>query len=249
GYSGYIPTNATYIGGGRIQPVGYGGPPRFSPSRGNSPPDTNIGQLNGVTDLSERDLLQDATQQHQTQSHDNPMNDLKSFLKKNPECLNALGRIGISKSAFLDLMENVQHIDASQNAPELDMTMEQLGIPGDTQAYLTSTLRQVRDKPVLNQMTEALTNWKGNAIYYFGPFYALNKIGRGGTTFHEGLHKLFNGGHEVIANRLGIKHGTAQIRVPVGDVTAPGPVKYEIVDLTDGLASAALQEWIKKGCK
>ncbi|MGH9949057.1 MAG: hypothetical protein ACRD6X_17945 [Pyrinomonadaceae bacterium] len=57
GYSGYIPTNATYIGGGRIQPVGYGGPPRFSPSRGNSPPDTNIGQLNGVTDLSERDLL------------------------------------------------------------------------------------------------------------------------------------------------------------------------------------------------
>ncbi|MGH9949683.1 MAG: hypothetical protein ACRD6X_21140, partial [Pyrinomonadaceae bacterium] len=63
GYSGYIPRNAAYIGGGRIQPVGYGGPPRFSPSRGNSPPDTNIGQLNGVTDLSERDLLQNAPQQ------------------------------------------------------------------------------------------------------------------------------------------------------------------------------------------
>ncbi|MGH9949731.1 MAG: hypothetical protein ACRD6X_21395, partial [Pyrinomonadaceae bacterium] len=70
GYSGYIPTNATYIGGGRIQPIGYGGPPRFSPSRGNSPPDTNIGQLNGVTDLSERDLLQNAPQPQQ--EHWNP---------------------------------------------------------------------------------------------------------------------------------------------------------------------------------
>ncbi|MGH9948977.1 MAG: hypothetical protein ACRD6X_17540, partial [Pyrinomonadaceae bacterium] len=106
GYSGYIPTNANYIGGGRIQPVGYGGPPRFSPSRGNSPPDTNIGQLNGVTDLSERDLLQNAPQP--------PNTDLSENRRKVGEC-NTL-RIGISRnnnltdSQFAEMQDEISRI-------------------------------------------------------------------------------------------------------------------------------------------
>ncbi|MFN0141094.1 MAG: RHS repeat domain-containing protein, partial [Pyrinomonadaceae bacterium] len=53
GYSGYAPSNASYLGNGRLTPAGQGKPGFRKPG---TPRDTNIGQLNGANIKEEQDL-------------------------------------------------------------------------------------------------------------------------------------------------------------------------------------------------
>jgi hypothetical protein len=115
----------------------------------------------------------------------------------------------------------------------LDQTLKQLGFPNKErdgtiipEEILNQTLRENLLDRSDGMFRAAATNWE-RGIVYLNSSLILQRIDLGETVAHEMLHVIFKGGHSLLARDLGL-----------GDFS-----KEE-----DGLASAAIVEWLANGC-
>ena len=184
-----------------------------------------------------------------------PYKNLKKFLKNNPDCSKALENIGVDVNDFMKVLKNAQFIDTRSNTSDLNKSFWELG---QRTGYTIEELRTKTPAPnAPNAYAETL--WDINKIYLYKTYYGDDKIGRGATIFHEGLHLYFKAGHVDIAEKFRLAFERKVITVDIYPPYSANPTREEILnpkststktfDYSEGYASNAIEKWIQNGCK